>query len=95
MKIEKIIKIADAAYPDGMVQQAFDANKNRGVEDELVTVGDGLAEFIARELVDTYDPKASSDEQLTEAARCMTSARNEMDEIVMAFYKHKPTLFNA
>lgn len=85
MKFENIIKIADAAYPDGLIQQAFDANKDRGVEDELVSVGDGLAEWIARELADTYDSKASSLEQLKEARRVMFRGHTELGGVFHAF----------
>jgi hypothetical protein len=84
MKLEKIIKITDAAYPDGLIQQAFDANKDRGAEDELISVGDGLAEFIAREITETYDPRASSLEQIKEARRVMDNARTELGNVCQA-----------
>lgn len=72
MKLEKIIAIVDNAYPDGMIQQAFDAfNRYQELPGED-RVGDGLAEFIVRELADTYDPKAPKKDQLAEAVRVMS-----------------------
>jgi hypothetical protein len=38
--------------------------------------GDGLARFITAELAETYDPEASSVEQLNEAARLMKAAHD-------------------
>jgi hypothetical protein len=71
MKLSTIISIANMAYPDGLVEQAFQGDH----------VGDGLAEFIVRELRDTYDPKASSLDQLEEAARVMESALKELTDV--------------
>jgi hypothetical protein len=73
MKLEKLIEIASSAYPDGLVQQAFKSKKG---------VGDGLAEFIARELADTFDPKASDLDQMREAHRCMSSAMDQIASVV-------------
>ena len=71
MELKNIIGIADMAYPDGLIKLAFENER----------VGDGLAEFIVRELKDTYDEKASSLEQLQEAARVMESARRELTTV--------------
>jgi hypothetical protein len=76
MKLSTIISIANMAYPDGLVEQAFQEGDH---------VGDGLAEFIVRELRDTYDPKASSLDQLEEAARVMESALKELTDVKEAF----------
>ena len=77
MTIEQLIAIADSAYPDNMIQQAFDAQKkNKGRK--RVTIGDGLAEFIARELTETFDSTASRLAQLQEASRCMYTAQREV-----------------
>jgi hypothetical protein len=76
MKLERIISIANRVYPDGLVKQAFTTKK---------PVGDGLAEFIARELADTYDEKASSLEQLEEACRVMSRAYTELGDVTRAF----------
>jgi len=93
MKLSTIINIADKAYPDGLVGQAFKKgtalSKRHGSSaidylSGVPGVGDGLAEFIARELRDTYDPKAPSLEQLEEAARVMHNARRELVDVAEA-----------
>ena len=93
MKLEKIIAIADAAYPDGLVGQAFKKgtalSKRHGSSaidylSGVPGVGDGLAEFIAHELAETFDPKASSLEQLEEAACVMHNARRELVDVAEA-----------
>lgn len=75
MTIEEILAIADAVYPDGLVAAAADD----------MDVGDTLAEFIVRELQDTYDAEGSDEQQLAEAVRVMTTAREELEAVETAF----------
>lgn len=75
MTFEEILAVADAAYPDGLVAAVA----------EDMEVGDTLAEFIFRELQDTYDTDASDEQQLAEAVRVMTSAREELEAVEEAF----------
>lgn len=77
MELLKIIEIADMAYPDGLIMQAYKANGK--------SVGDGLAEFIVLELKDTYDQDASNMDQLEEAARVMRNAQRELENVASAF----------
>lgn len=86
MKLEKIIAIADKVYPDGLVKQAYKEQQMK----KDASVGDGLAEFIARELADTYDSKASSLDQIQEAHRVMSRARTELGDVAMAFSDWTP-----
>jgi hypothetical protein len=81
MKLSKIIAIADKVYPEGLVGMAF---KTKAFSSKK-SVGDGLAEFIARELEDTYDPKASKEDQLEEAKRVMENAWKELNDVYNAF----------
>lgn len=78
MTLDKIIEIASAAYDpeDPLVQIAYET----GCE-----VGDTLASFIAIELAETYDAKASDAEQLEEARRVMCRARREVQAVERAF----------
>jgi hypothetical protein len=46
--------------------------------------GDTLAEFIARELADTYDPEASDGEQIATAVKAMQSAADDLQAVAMA-----------
>ena len=79
--LKQIINIANKVYPDGLVKQAHTSKDICG----YAHIGDGLAEFIARELADTFDPEASSLEQMKEAHRVMSRAYTELGDIVMAF----------
>jgi len=99
MKLSKIITIADKAYPVGKVQEAFKALEkwNRESKDlsegqsiELPLVGDGLAEFITRELTDTYDASVSSLAQIQEAHRVMSRAHRELYDVDRAFLNWSP-----
>jgi len=76
MKLSEIIAIASQAYPDSAVQAYF--------EDLEGQHGDTLAEFIVRELQDVYDADASSQDQLSEAARAIRRARDELDQVLAA-----------
>ena len=76
MELSEIIAIADRAYPDGLVQAYFDhPDRNHG---------DTLAEFIIRELQDAYDAEAGDKDQLSEAARVIRRARDELDQVLAA-----------
>ena len=73
MELKKLISIVDMAYPDGLVLRAFESGK---------PVGDSLAEFIARELKDTFDEKVSSLEQIEEARRVLGKGYFELGEVL-------------
>lgn len=75
MTLLTLVRIADKVYPEGLILQAAGAGK----------VGDGLAEFIVNELEDTYDPDASDKDQINEAVRVMTNARDELNIVLNAF----------
>ena len=77
MTMEELIKSADDAYDDGLVQQYF--------EDPDGNHGDTLAEFIVRELEDTFDPDLPTEKQIAEAIRLMTSAIRQLQDVVSAF----------
>jgi len=76
MTLSEIIAIASNAYPDSAVDAYF--------EDLEGQHGDTLAEFIVRELQDVYDADASSQDQLSEAARAIRRARDELDQVLAA-----------
>jgi len=78
MTLKELVKIASEAYPDDLVQQYHDSEGG----------GDTLAEFIARELSDTFDEKASDAEQLEEALRAMSTAHRELGNVVTALEEH-------
>ena len=76
MKLSEIIAIASRAYPDSAVQAYF--------EDLEGQHGDTLAEFIVRELHDVHDANAGSQDQLSEAAKAIRRARDELDNVLAA-----------
>ena len=47
--------------------------------------GDTLAEFIVRELCDTFDAKASTGEQVTEAVRVLNRAKEDLAAVISTF----------
>jgi hypothetical protein len=75
MQLKALIKIADEAYPDGLIAQA---HKDKRRSDNL---GDGLARFIADELSDTYDARQPNHLQLADAADVMQCAMDQIRDI--------------
>lgn len=78
MTIRELIEIADKAYGDeGLVLAYF--------ENPTGNHGDGLANFIAVELQDTFDHDAPEDAQREEATRVMDLAARQLDRLANAF----------
>jgi hypothetical protein len=84
MIVEEILAIADQAYPDGKIQEAFEAQ--HGSLDELM-VGATLAVFIARELKETFDEEASATDQIECALHNIETAMKEIDAVRAALEK--------
>jgi hypothetical protein len=78
MKLEQLIKIVDTAYPDGLVQQYY--------KDIDGKHGDGLAKFIVIELMETFDTKARTIDQLQKAEEVMRTATGELNCVTSAIY---------
>ncbi len=74
MTLDKVIQMADEAYPDGLV-----ARTHKGED-----VGDTLALFIVRELADIYDPDASDAEQAAAARGAMGTAIDQLQAVCSA-----------
>jgi hypothetical protein len=88
MTLLKIIKIANKAYPDGLILQAYKQMEyDLGMGPDTGKVGDGLAEFIVREITETYDPKAGTRAQLREAHRVIETATRELESIGRAIWE--------
>ena len=87
MKVDKIIKIADKAYPDGCIARCWDAKNHRPRTLEYMdSIGccDGLARFVAVEIAETYDDDCSDDEQLEQAAHAIQNAADELQRVADA-----------
>lgn len=79
MKLDDLIKIADEAYPDGMVGLAYENKENPG---------DSLAYFIAVELRETFESKTSRG-QLERAIQAMETAREELSAVITSLEEVK------
>jgi hypothetical protein len=87
MKVDKLIKIADKAYPDGCIAACWDRKAHRPKTlEECGGAGcyDGLARFVAVEISETYDDDCSDDEQLEQAARAIQNAADELQRVADA-----------
>lgn len=80
MTMQELIDIADGAYPDWLVGQ-WAANLGGNY-------GDGLARFIAVELMETYEEGETDAEQLDRARQVMETASNELAAVREAFDSH-------
>ncbi len=83
MKLNAIMEIIHSAYPDAMTRNYWDPVQRRPAPGS----GDTLAEFIVKEIADTYDAKASHSEQLAEAIRVLERARSDIGNVVSALHQ--------
>ena len=82
MTLNEIITRAASAYPECYVLEFWDRDKQCAVENR--SAGDGLAEFIAWELQDTFDAEASDEEQISTAIRKIREAAKDVNAVAMA-----------
>ena len=78
MKLAELIHKAAAGYPDARLLAYWDGR--RAVSNPVG--GDTLAEFIVRELCDTFDAKADTPTQVAEAVRVLSRAKADVAEII-------------
>jgi len=93
ISLRELVRIAAAAYniDDGNESswdEVIDSNGRLVARGKL---GDTLAEFIIIELAETYDPKASREEQLEEAQRSMNAAIMQLDRVALTFAELQST----
>jgi len=85
MTLNKIMVIASNAYDaDGVIMACWDPCAQAPRKKPLHGFGDTLALFICREIAETYDPDASSSDQLAEAERVMERASDELARVTAA-----------
>jgi len=82
MKLNQLICKAASVYPDGFVLKYWDMEKECPKENP--EGGDTLAQFIARELADTYDPETNDKEQVETAVRVMQAAISDITTVIDA-----------
>jgi hypothetical protein len=96
ISLRELVRIAAKVYtddepPDGdesAWDEVIDSNGRLVARGEL---GDTLADFIIIELAETYDPKASREEQLEEAQRSMNAAIMQLDRVALTFAELQST----
>lgn len=82
MKLNQLICKAASVYPDGFVLEYWDMKKERPKKNP--EGGDTLAQFIAQELADTYDPATNDKEQVETAVRVMQAAISDITTVIDA-----------
>ncbi len=82
MTLNEIITRAASVYPDCWVLQYWDMDKQCAVFNR--DGGDALAQFVAWEIYETFDPEVGDDEQLDMAIRKMREAANDLRAVVTA-----------
>lgn len=81
MTILEILNAANEGNPDKYLVDYYDTKT--GEFDESGS-GDTLAEFVVRELIETFVAKDTDEEQIDEAVRVMERAREELENVINA-----------
>ena len=79
MEKKELMDRANRFYPDGFLQEYLD---EQGDYCPKTHGGDGLANFIASELDETFDSDASDEDQLSEAKRVMHTALGDILAVI-------------
>ena len=82
MKLNDIVNRVAQAYPDETVLQYWDPAMQCAVDNR--GGGDGLAEFVAWEIYETFDPDAGDEAQIQTAIDKMRTAAQELQAVVVA-----------
>ena len=82
MTLNQLVGRAAAVYPDGQVMEYWDTKKERPRHNRKG--GDTLAQFIAFELADTYDPDADDGTQIATAVKAMQTAADDLQTVAQA-----------
>lgn len=82
MTLNQLICSAASVYPEAFVLEYWDKESSEPRENRMG--GDTLAEFIAREIYDTYDVNASDTEQIASAVKAMQTAADDLQKVADA-----------
>lgn len=85
MTIQELVEVANNGYPDNYLERYFDQKTGKAKSGP----GDGLAEFILRELVETFDATADKDDQIEEAIRLMENAIRDIRGVINALRREQ------
>jgi hypothetical protein len=88
MKLMDLLLISEEAYtasfPESSLLRLVNRRTGRPRQRLPSPIGDTLALFIVRELSETFDPDASDDEQIAEAIRVLSQAKDDLENMVSA-----------
>ncbi len=87
MTLVELLDIVSSAFPDEYTRNYYD-DQGRLVDNDKTA--DGFAKAMVAELIDTFDPSASSDMQLQEAHRTVMMAFMELQNVAVAL-EHRMT----
>jgi hypothetical protein len=82
MTLNQLVCRAASAYPEAFVMEYWSQASEKPMA--YPEGGDTLAEFIARELYESFDPEAGDDEQLATAVKVMQSAADDLQAVAHA-----------
>lgn len=82
MTLNQLVCKAASVYPDGYVLEYWDAARQKPRRNRHG--GDTLAEFVAFELSETYDPDSFDGEQIASAVKAMQRASDELAAVAHA-----------
>jgi hypothetical protein len=91
MTLNKLIQIASAAYPDGLIAAEYWDFK-RDCPRRNPKGGDTLALFIACEIADTFDADASDEQQVETVQKALSRAQRDLEAVglALAYELNKP-----
>ena len=85
MKLNELLEIVHRAYPDEHTRRCWDAKKRK----VRTGAGDTLAEFIVREIADTFGIDTPEEDQLDAALSAMRRACTELTGVIEALEERK------
>lgn len=78
LSLVELLNIANEAYDDGYLAEYFDPDTGAS----RAGSGDTLAEFIVREIRDTFDSNATRTTQFEEARRVLMNAVDDLESVI-------------
>ena len=85
MTLNGLLEIVHQAYPDEVTRTCWDPVR----ESVRMGMGDTLAEFIVREIVDVFEPDAPDRKQIGDALDAMRWAAIELGAVISALERYK------
>ena len=82
MTLNQLVHRAASVYPDGHILAYWDEHDECAIDNP--GSGDTLAQFIAWELYETFDPDEDDERQITTAVGAMRNAANNLHDVAQA-----------